>query len=182
MVGQDGTVHGIITMYDIKQYLFEKDSLKNILIADDISQKDFELIFPEENCQTALDKMGRAGMEGLPVAESNENKKLLGMIWRKDIQDAYQKEIEKREITDSLASSISMKDEEHNVHFMEGYSITEISPPKSFIGKSIRDLNIRAQYGVDVLSVKVKDKKGVKVKAIPNLFLKKGIQCWLQVK
>ena len=51
---------------------------------------------------------------------------------------------------------------------MEGYSITEISPPKYFIGKSIRELNIRAQYGVDVLSVKVKDKKGIKVKAIPN--------------
>ena len=48
------------------------------------------------------------------------------MIWRKDILDAYQKETERREITASLASSINMKDETTQVHFMEGYSISEI--------------------------------------------------------
>jgi trk system potassium uptake protein TrkA len=69
-----------------------------------------------------------------------------------------------------------MKDDETNVHFMEGYSISEISPPKSFINKSIRELNIRARWGVDVLSIKVKDKNGFKLKAIPNpdYIFKKG--------
>ena len=90
------------------------------------------------------------------------------MIWRKDIQDAYDKEIERVELTSNLASSITMKDETAHIHFMEGYSIDEINPPKSFIGKSIRDLNIRVEFGVDVLSIKTKTKKGEKINAIPN--------------
>jgi trk system potassium uptake protein TrkA len=61
-----------------------------------------------------------------------------------------------------------MKDNEKQVHFMEGYSLCEIAPPKSFIGKSIRELEIRKKYGVDVLSIKTGKKVGVKVKAIPN--------------
>ena len=61
-----------------------------------------------------------------------------------------------------------MKDDEKQFHFMEGYSIVEISTPKSFIGKSIRELDIRMKYGVDVLSIKVGKKSDVKVKAIPN--------------
>jgi trk system potassium uptake protein TrkA len=61
-----------------------------------------------------------------------------------------------------------MKNEEPQVHFMEGYSINEIAPPKSFIGRSIRDLNIRAKYGVDVLSIKTKEKRGETIKAIPS--------------
>ena len=112
--------------------------------------------------------MSRYNLEGLPVDNSANGKKLIGYIWRKDIQDAYQKEIDRMEIAANLASSISMKEDEKQVHFMEGYSILEISPPKSFIGKSIRELDIRKKYGVDVLSIKVGKKSDVKVKAIPN--------------
>ncbi|NNJ53644.1 MAG: hypothetical protein HKP17_10780, partial [Ignavibacteriaceae bacterium] len=115
-----------------------------------------------------LDIMSRYNLEGLPVVNSENGKKLIGYIWRKDIQDAYQKEIERMEIASNLASSISMKEDQKHLHFMEGYSIVEISPPKSFIGKSIRELDIRMKYGVDVLSIKVGKKSDVKVKAIPN--------------
>ena len=61
-----------------------------------------------------------------------------------------------------------MKDEETDVHFLEGYSISEIPTPKSFIGKSIKLLNIRVKYGVDVLAIKTRIKKKEKVKAIPS--------------
>ena len=90
------------------------------------------------------------------------------MVWRKDIQDEYDKEVERRDITASLASKIRMKGDETSVHFLEGYMVAEISPPKMFIGHSIRELNIRAKYGVDILSIKTKKGKGESVKAIPD--------------
>ena len=61
-----------------------------------------------------------------------------------------------------------MKDDTPQIRFLEGYSISEVTPPKSFIGKSIKQLNIRAKYGVDVLSVKTKQRRGEKVTAIPS--------------
>jgi trk system potassium uptake protein TrkA len=61
-----------------------------------------------------------------------------------------------------------MSEEEQSVHFLEGYSINEVKPPKSFNGKSIRQLNIRARYGVDVLSIKRKSKTKDEITAIPN--------------
>jgi trk system potassium uptake protein TrkA len=112
--------------------------------------------------------MSRFDFEGLPVSKGDDPNKVIGMIWRKDIQDAYQKAIEAREITSSFASSIVMKDELPQVHFMEGYSISEISAPKSFMNKSIRELDIRARYGVEVLSVKTVKNKSEIIKAIPN--------------
>jgi chloride channel protein, CIC family len=165
---KNGEIKGIISLHDIKDNLFEKDSLKDILIAEDIANKNFEVLSLEDNCQTALDKISKYELEGLPVKGTLESNNIIGMIWRKDIQDAYQKEIERREITANLASSIRMKDDETSLHFMEGYAIAEISPPKSFIGKSIKELNIRARLGVDVLSVKIKNKYDYKIKAIPN--------------
>jgi trk system potassium uptake protein TrkA len=61
-----------------------------------------------------------------------------------------------------------MKEDEPMVHFMEGYSIIEIASPKIFVGKSIRELNIRSEYGVDVLSIKINDKGKEKINAIPS--------------
>ncbi len=169
VVDRENNVIGIISIYDIKDHLFEKDELKNLLIAADIVNTNFEvLIPPESNCQVALDKMSRYDLEGLPVVNSEDGNKLIGYIWRKDIQDAYQKEIDRMEIASNIASSIVMKEDEKEFHFMEGYTIVEISPPKSFIGKSIRELDIRKNYGVDVLSIKTGRQSDAKVKAIPN--------------
>jgi len=168
VIDAEGKIRGMLCLNDIKDYLYEKDSLQNLLIAGDIANQNFETITPSENCRVALDKMKALQYSGLPVVEENDSQKVIGMIWRKDIQDAYDVEIERVEITSNLASSITMKDETASINFMEGYSIAEINPPKSFIGKSIRDLNIRVEFGVDVLSIKTKIKKGEKVNAIPN--------------
>lgn len=167
VVSNDHRLVGMISVSDIRDFLFEKDSLQNILIAGDIYSRSYQTVTVNDNCQTVLDLMRKFNMEGLPVVEENSSK-IIGMIWRKDIQDEYQNEIERREITATLASSITMKEEEPSVHFLEGYSISEIISPKSFVGKSIRELNIRAIYGVDVLSIKQKEGGKEEIKAIPS--------------
>ncbi len=168
VVDKKNNVKGIISIYDVKEHFFEKEELKDLLIAADIANTKFETIPLESNCQIALDKMSRNDLDGLPVILSDEGNRLVGYIWRKDIQDSYQKEIDRMEIASNIASSIVMKEDEKEVHFMEGYSIIEISPPKSFIGKSIRELDIRKKYGVDVLSIKIGSRSDAKIKAIPN--------------
>jgi CIC family chloride channel protein len=168
VINSNDHVIGMISIHDIKDYLYEKESLQNLLIAGDISNSNFETLSPDDSCQMALDKFRKYSYEGLPVVDKTNFGKILGVIWRRDIQDAYDREIEKRELTSNLASLITMKEEEPMVHFMEGYSIIEISPPKSFIGNSIRKLNIRSEYGVDVLSIKINDKGKEKINAIPS--------------
>ena len=168
VVDNHGVVRGMISIHDIKDHLFEKDALQHVLIAGDMINANFDSLVPADSCNTALEKMRRYELEGLPVIENENSGKIIGMIWRKDIHDAYQKEIDRREITSSFASRITMKEEQPQVSFMEGYSVAEISPPKTFIGKSLRQLEIRAKYGIEVLSIKTKEKGEEKIKAIPG--------------
>ncbi len=168
LVANNNVLIGMISMYDIKDHLFEKEELRNLLVATDLVNDSYLPVTLENNCDTALEILRESDSEGIPVVTDEGSNKIIGMLWRKDIQDEYQKEIERREITSSLASSITMKEDEKHVHFLEGYSIAEIKPPKSFIGKSIRELNIRKQYGVDVLSIKTKYKGESSIKAIPS--------------
>jgi len=168
VVNKNNNIIGIISMNDLKELLFEKDSLNSLLIAGDLANTDFKVLTPEDNCKQALEIMREHDFEAIPIVEAFNSKIIIGMIWRKDIQDAYQVEINRIELTNNLASSISMKEEVTNIHFMEGYSLAEVKVPISFVGKSIKEINIRAKYGVDVLSIKSNQKSGLNINAIPN--------------
>ena len=168
VINDKNELKGIILTNTIKDYLFEKDSLKDLLVASDLLSPNFDTVLLSDNCQTALEKMKNHDYDGLAVVESHESNLLLGMVWRKDIQDEYDKEVERRDISSSLASKISMKGEGSSVQFLEGYLVAEITPPDSFVGHSIRDLNIRAKFGVDILSIKTKKGRTESVKAIPD--------------
>ncbi|MCP3921076.1 MAG: CBS domain-containing protein, partial [Desulfobacterales bacterium] len=163
-----GLISGIVSIHDIKEQLFDRDMLQDIVIARDIASTDVETIVLEDNCQKALDIMAEFNLEGLPVVETLKPRKVLGMIWRKDILDAYNKEIERRDIASTFASRITMKNIDSDVRFMEGHAISELPAPKKFVGKSIKELDIRAKYGVDVILIKSNTESGSKVKAIPN--------------
>ncbi len=159
---------GMITIYDVKEHLYEKDIFQNLLIADDIANKDIEPVVTSDDCQSVLDTMSRLNLQGLPVVDSHEKNRVIGMVWRKDIIDAYNEEVERRDITTAFASRITMKNIDTDVHFMEGYSMCEVPVPKIFIGKSIKELDIRARYGVDILLIRSNSDKGSRIKAIPK--------------
>jgi len=159
---------GIISIYDIKEYLYEKDILRDLLIADDISNKTVDAVTIDDTCQEAIDRLSENNLQGIPVIDKKKGNKVLGMIWRKDILDAYNKEIERRDITSSYASKITMKNIDSDVHFFEGYAMTEISVPEKFIGKSIKELNIRAKYGIDILLIRSNSENKSVIKAMPK--------------
>lgn len=168
IINRRGTLTGMLSIYDVKDHLFDRDILQDLLIAKDIAVPDYDSVIAGDNCQSVLEKMTRFDLDGLPVIDRKKHNKLIGMIWRKDILDAYNKEIEKRDITSTFSSRITMKNIDKDVHFMEGYALTEIPAPQAFVGKSIKTLNIRACYGVDVLLIRNNTPQGTKIKAIPN--------------
>lgn len=56
--------------------------------------------------------------------------------------------------------AISMAERLHNPNmldylpFIEGYSIVELAPPRKFIGKALRELDLINRYGVQVVAIK----------------------------
>jgi trk system potassium uptake protein TrkA len=38
--------------------------------------------------------------------------------------------------------------------FIEGYSIVELAPPKDFVGKTLRELDLINRFGIQVLAIK----------------------------
>ena len=43
-----------------------------------------------------------------------------------------------------------------SIKLSSGHSLTELEPPAAFIGRSLKELNVRAHYGVNVIAIKTR--------------------------
>lgn len=159
---------GMVSLDTIKEFLFDKDVLKDLMIAGDVANRNIIKVYLDETAKDVMDKMGKGTFDGLPVMDRSNPDKQIGMIWRNDLDTAYHKELARLDMTLDLAQKIKQSNIESDVQILEGYAIAEVNVPLNFIGKSIKDIGIRSKYGVDVISIKTVKGSNVEVKAIPG--------------
>lgn len=170
VVDRNSRLYGVVSVFGLKEHIFNRENMSDLLIAKDVAHTRIATVKLDDNCQTVMSHMTNYSVEGLPVIDSDG--KILGMIWRKDILDTYNKEIEKRDTAASFASKISMSNEGNTIHFLEGYSMTELPIPEKFIGKSIKTLDIRNSYKVNILFIRNSINNKPKIPS-PNYIFKK---------
>ena len=88
-----GLLKGIVTHQDINKALSlgKKDDLVRTIMTTDIS-----VCYQDETLKAALEKMGERNIGRIPVVEHEDQKRLVGLITRKGIIEAYNKEFLKR--------------------------------------------------------------------------------------
>ena len=59
-----------------------------------------------------------------------------------------------RDMGEKLAFRLERSDVLDFIDFSEAYSIAEINVPQKWIGKSIKELNIRQSYGINIIAVR----------------------------
>ncbi len=139
-----------------------KDRVSQAVIADATDRRAMEAL--------GLDKMDAAVIcIGSVLSESilaTLNMKDIGLerIYAKAISEAHSRILHKigasevffpeKDQAASLAEKLHNPNMLDYLPFLEGYSIIEMSPPKQFIGKSLRELNLINSFGVQVVAIK----------------------------
>lgn len=89
---------GIFSLQDLRLLLMEDmDDLGPLVVAKDISTvDDLITVTPNDDLDTVFQKFGQKNIEEIPVVEPDSPQRLIGMVRRKDVIEAYNKEILKR--------------------------------------------------------------------------------------
>lgn len=66
-----------------------------------------------------------------------------------------------REVAERMARSLISPNVLEYIELSKDYGIVEVAAPKSWVDKSIRDLNVRAKLGVNIIAVKQNDSVNV---------------------
>ena len=102
VIDETGHMVGIISMQDVKGVLHDKE-LRLSATVGDICTRDVLTLTPDDNLYTAMTYFDVRGIDEIPVVESREEKWVVGMLKRRDVIDAYNREVLKKGISERTA-------------------------------------------------------------------------------
>lgn len=155
--------HDVIAIDVDKEVVQEiKDHSTKAIIADATS-KDTMLSLGIQNVDTAIVSLGtrmdhsilvtlhlkEIGVKDIFVkAITEDHRKILNIIGAKEVI------FPERDMAEKLAHSLSSPNLLDYLPLSEGISIMELVPLHQFIGKSIKDIQLRNKFGVQVIAIK----------------------------
>ncbi len=150
IVDTDDSYIGCFSLNQLKNLMLEKEILDAFVIAQDLAVTDIH-IQNSDNLEHAMQIFGSTDAAEIAVLKDG---KLAGVVKRKDVIEAYNHEIMKREAASGLVEKFKFAEQTQVREIGGGYALMEIEAPPAFWDRSLKELNLKALYRIDVLLIK----------------------------
>jgi len=153
-VNNEGTITGTITETELRPIITEYDHLKDVIVASDIVNPQVITINKDNDLDYVLNLFGKWNLDQFPVVDPENPNKILGAVRRQEVISIYNRESLKVNLASGLSKELKSIKPAATAQVATGYSIAELTVPKKFIGKSLVELKIRNEFGLEVLMIK----------------------------
>lgn len=154
LTDESGKIGDRISQVELSTIAPDYETLKDFVVAADIATPNHLVVTEADNLDDVMREFGKENIDEIPVVSSKDPAEILGTIWRRDVIAAYNKELLKRDLAGEVSKSLSNAATRKMVEVGEGLFFLEIDVPATFVGKKIKNLDIRNKYGVDVILIK----------------------------
>jgi CIC family chloride channel protein len=97
VVNDEGSLTGVISYLDYQDVVFD-ENLGNLVIVKELATQNVVTVSIEDNLYGALQRIASKDFSILPVVDSRDPRKLLGVLNRRDIMSAYNKAVIKKSV------------------------------------------------------------------------------------
>jgi len=150
-----GRLLGVITMEEVTTIIRDEDSLRQLLVAQDMMHPPMNMVTPEETLDRCMLLFSRHHLEELPVVDARQH--LVGWICQADAIALYNREVLRRDAVVRFSEDTrGDAPGEELVNLPTGDVKDEIPVEGALAGKTLRELNLRARLGVNVYAVRHK--------------------------
>ncbi len=144
------------------------EHLRDFIVAQDISTPNLLVVKENDHLDYVMKEFSKENIGEIPVVSSKNPQKILGTIWRIDVISAYNKEILKRDLAGEVSHLVSASLQKQLVEITDGLYLLEIEIPHAFVGKKIREIDVRKKYNVDIVLIKKRKKSKKLLTKIPD--------------
>ncbi len=155
---------GTISVHQLRQVILDKEWLDELIIARDLADPTYPSLRPDDNLDMAMRLFTRENVEELPVLDEG---RLVGSVRKSDVLEVYNRELMRRDLSSGMHGALSWVQRTKTVNLGEGYVLAEVEAPPHFAGKTLRELNVRANYGVEVILIR-KSSSGSNNTVVPS--------------
>jgi CIC family chloride channel protein len=95
VVNESSRLTGILSLLDFRDVAFDRN-LRDLVVAKELATPEVVTVSPQDNLYDALEKIAVKDFSLLPVVDSNDSSRLIGVLTRRDIIGAYKKAVMKK--------------------------------------------------------------------------------------
>ncbi len=155
---KDNTLCGYLSLSLLKKYILKTKDISSLPLKD-IIKPIKHLVVPEDKLELVIRIFAIEKNKEIPVVNNLKEKRLLGSILEKDVLKLLGQKESNRDLTGCIASSFELLKRLREIEVSDDYIISQEIPPKSFIGKSLKELQVRVRYGIEIIMIKKKNDK-----------------------
>lgn len=152
VVDSEKQVQGVVPFDHIRNLLFDRDTPAGAIVAYDLARTDLPALTDDVTLDRVMLLFGQYRVDAFPVVDRKN--RLIGVIDREHVMDAYNREAARRDLAGEFNTMVSALGTRQIVELGDNYAMVEIEAPQPFVGHSIRQLRVRAKYGVQILLIK----------------------------
>jgi CBS domain-containing protein len=159
VVDQRDRLLGVITLRRLKNLFGEEGVDEAPLVAADVMKSPVTAVTLDDTLETAMAHISRMDVEMLPVVDADF--KLVGCITRHDIMVFFEYEILKDH---QLGMKFVMREQPEEAEFIElpeGHAVAVVEVTRFLEGKTLRELDLRATAGLNVVGVRRRTAEGI---------------------
>ena len=163
---EEGRLLGVVDIHDIKESFPDRELSSLVIAADLLTEIPFAT--PLEPLTSVNEKLWFRDVGQLPVVQSANDRKFLGVVTQRDLLAAFDSEVLRRH---RLVTPVRTLGDEGEVDFLElpeKHRLVELELPPRLAGRTMAEAGLRARYGVSVLSVKRMGRDGVERSFVPE--------------
>ncbi|MFQ5666351.1 MAG: chloride channel protein [Candidatus Binatia bacterium] len=154
VVNEKGELLGAVSLSGLRRLIFERESLQHIVVAGDLVAHVRETVRQNDNLDVVMQLFSHTDVEELAVVDERNPRKLVGTVHWQDLIHARNQEVLRRDLAGSISSTVSLVGKVHQVEIGDGYVVQEIPAPRSFSGCTLRELQVGARYGVQIVFIR----------------------------
>jgi CIC family chloride channel protein len=143
------SLEGGISLHDIKELLPER-SLDKLVVASDLMVPNVPTVLADDRLGDCMQRFAETGSDSLPVLSDPRTRRPVGLITRHDLVDLYDTEILRRQMLGTVATSDIQT---RPSALPAGHRLRSVPVPAFWIGKTLRELDLRQFTGVTVISI-----------------------------
>lgn len=104
VVDDSGKMIGIVSMTDVKNIIHRDTSERKAQTVGSICHRNVIMLTPDDTLYTAMQLFDIKGIEEIPVVESLDNRWVVGMLKRRSVISAYNRQVLKKGISEKVGS------------------------------------------------------------------------------
>jgi chloride channel protein, CIC family len=142
---------GTISIHQMRKVLLDGDYLDPLIVARDMADATYPVLSPSDNLDMVMKLFSQEHREELAVIEGS---KIIGSVKRSAVLEEYHRELMKRDLSGSFQGALVYTARTKNIDLGEGYIMAEMECPAHFAGRNLRELNVRVNYGIEVILIR----------------------------